>query len=94
MQEQIRKQEKQKLNMNLSSFLVPVSRAMCERVCVSVKSLQLCPTLCKPMDCSLPGPSVHGILQARIPEWVAVPSSRGSPQLNLCLRSEPVSQVS
>ena len=38
MQEQIRKQEKQKLNMNLSSFLVPVSTAMCERVCVCLLS--------------------------------------------------------
>ena len=42
------------------------------------KSLQSCLTLCIPMDCSLPGSSVHGILQARILEWVAVPSSRGS----------------
>ena len=42
------------------------------------KSLQSCPTLCDPMDCSSPGSSVHGILQARILEWVAVPSSRGS----------------
>ena len=32
---------------------------------------QLCPTLCDPMDCILPGSSVHGILQARIQEWVA-----------------------
>ena len=37
-----------------------------------------CVHLCKPMGCSLPGSSVHGILQARIPEWVAMPSSRGS----------------
>ena len=35
-------------------------------------------TLCNPVDCSLPGSSVHGILQARILEWVAMPSSRGS----------------
>ena len=42
--------------------------------------LQLCPTLCNPMDCSPPGSSVHGILQARILEWVAVPSSRGPSQ--------------
>ena len=40
---------------------------------------QLCPTLCDPMDCSPPGSSVHGILQARILEWVPIPSSRGSP---------------
>ena len=33
---------------------------------------QLCPTLSDPMDCSLPGSSVHGILQARILEWVAI----------------------
>ena len=42
------------------------------------KSLQLCPTLCDPMDHSPPGSSPHRILQARILEWVAMPSSRGS----------------
>ena len=42
---------------------------------------QLCPTLCNPMDCSLPGSSVHGIFQARILEWVAICLSRGSSQL-------------
>ena len=41
---------------------------------------QSCPTLCHPMDCSLPGFSVHGILQARILEWVAIAFSRGSSQ--------------
>ena len=41
--------------------------------CVCAKSSQLCPTLCDPMDCSLPGSSVHEILQARILEWVAMP---------------------
>ena len=41
------------------------------------KSLQSSPTLCDPVDCSPPGSSVHGILQARILEWVAMPSSRG-----------------
>ena len=40
----------------------------------------LCLTLCDPLDCSLPGSSVHGILQARILEWVAMPSFRGSSQ--------------
>ena len=39
---------------------------------------QLCPTLCDPMDCSLPGSSIHGILQARVLEWVAISFSRGS----------------
>ena len=38
----------------------------------------LCPTLCDPMDCSPSGSSVHGISQARILEWVAIPFSRGS----------------
>ena len=42
------------------------------------KSLQSCLTLCDPMDCSPPGFSVHRIPQARILEWAAVPSSRGS----------------
>ena len=39
---------------------------------------QSCPTLCDPTDCSPPDSSVHGILQGRILEWVAVPFSRGS----------------
>ena len=39
---------------------------------------QSCPTLCDPMNCNSPGSSVHGNLQTRIPEWVAMPSSRGS----------------
>ena len=42
------------------------------------KVAQSCPTLCDPVDCSLPGPSVHGILQERILEWVAISFSRGS----------------
>ena len=44
------------------------------------KLFQSRPTLCNPMDCSPPGSSVHGILQARILEWVAMPSTRGSSQ--------------
>ena len=39
---------------------------------------QSCPILCDPMDCSMPGSSVHGIFQARILEWVAISSSMGS----------------
>ena len=39
---------------------------------------QSCPTLCDPVDCSLPGSSIHGILQIRILEWVAISFSRGS----------------
>ena len=53
---------------------------MCVCVCVHMcaKSLQSCWTLCDTMDCSPPGSSIHGILQARILQWVAVPSYRGS----------------
>ena len=57
---------------------------------VCAKSLQSCPTLCDPMDCSPPGSLVHRILQARKPEWVAMPSSRGSSQP----RIEPESPTS
>ena len=41
---------------------------------------QSCPTLCDPIDCSLPGSSIHGIFQARILEWVAISFSGGSSQ--------------
>ena len=44
------------------------------------QSLQSCPTLCDPLDCSLPGFSVHGILQAGILGWAALPFSRVSSQ--------------
>ena len=44
----------------------------------AAKSLQLCPALCDPVDSGPLVSSVHGILQARILEWVAIPSSRGS----------------
>ena len=47
-------------------------------VTVCVLDTHLCPTLCDPKDCSPPGSSVHGILQARILEWVAISFSRGS----------------
>ena len=47
---------------------------------VKVLVTQLCLTLCNPVDCSLPGSSIHEILQARILEWVAIPFSRGSSQ--------------
>ena len=45
---------------------------------VKVLITQSCQTLCNSTNCSLPGSSVHGILQARILEWVAIPFSRGS----------------
>ena len=46
-------------------------------VCMCMLVAQSCPTVYDPMDCSPPGSSVHGILQARILEWVAMPFSRG-----------------
>ena len=52
---------------------------------------QSCLTLCHPKDCSLPGSSVRGILQARVLEWVARPSSGGS---SLQPGIEPESPVS
>ena len=57
----------------------------------AAKSLQSCLTLCDPMDCSLPGFSVHGILQARTLEWVAISFSwkilkeMGIPDHLICL---------
>ena len=51
----------------------------CSHMCVlHAKSLQSCLTMCDPTDCSPPGFSVHGILQARILEWVAISFSKGS----------------
>ena len=47
-----------------------------------VKLLQSCPTLCDPVDCSLPGFSVHGILQARTLEWVAISLERDMEMLS------------
>ena len=49
---------------------------VCVCVCVCVVT-QLCLTLCGPVDCSTPGSSVRGILQARILEGIAIPFSRG-----------------
>ena len=46
--------------------------------CMHAKLLQSYPTFCDPMDCNLLGSSVHGILQARILKWIAMPSYRGS----------------
>ena len=55
--------------------LEPPGKPHCK---VKVLVTQLCRTLCDPMDCSPPASSVHGILQARILEWVAMSFSRGS----------------
>ena len=60
----------------IMSLLVCVCVYVC--VCVCVLVAQSCVTLCDPMGCSPTGSSVHGILQVRIVEWVAIPFSRGS----------------
>ena len=61
-----------------NAILALLGLQLCVCVCVCVLVAQLCPTLCDPMDCSPPDSSVHGILQARILEWVASSFSRGS----------------
>ena len=66
---------KQQLELDISIIACPK-----KWLCTCAKSLQSCPTLCDTMDYSLPDSSVHGILQARILEWVAMSSSRGSSQ--------------
>ena len=56
-------------------------------VCVCVLVSQSCLTLCDSMDCSAPGSSAHGILQARILEWVAILFSRDLPNPGIETRS-------
>ena len=63
------------------------------RMCVHAKSLQSCSTLCNRMDCSPPGSSVHGILQARTLEYVAMPHFRGSSQSRDRIRVSYVSCI-
>ena len=68
--------------LNLEKPL-PASRSpqhpcACSCACACVLVAQSCLTLCDPMDCSPPGSSVHGILQARTLEWVVIAFSRGS----------------
>ena len=55
-------------------------QVMGKSACLRAKLLQSCATLCDPIDCSPPGSSIHGILQAGILEWAAMASSRGSSQ--------------
>ena len=63
--------------------------------CLCAQSLQACLTLCDHMDCSPPGSFVHGILRARILEWVAKPSSRDlpDPRINPASHVTPALQV-
>ena len=59
----------------MDKFSYAYTREYCVCVCVCI---QLCPTCCNPMECSLPGSSDHETFQARILEWVAISYSRGS----------------
>ena len=68
------------LLIQLTFSVTPSYLDSCEFIVFMCSVPQSCLTLCEPMDCSLPGSSVHGILQARTLEWVARPSPRGSSQ--------------
>ena len=70
-------------------FVLPLPLPL--HVCVRTQS---CPTLLNPMDCSPPGSSVHGISRARILEWVAISSSRGSSWLRDRTRISCISCIS
>ena len=59
-------------------------------MCTHAKSLQSCLTFCDPVNCSMPGSSVHGIFQPKILEWVAMPTSRDLPNPGI----EPISLMS
>ena len=83
------KQNKIFIFMGLVIINSPVSKKLnrggsLHHTCTSVitesesEVVQSCPTLCDPVDCSLPGSSLHGFLQAKILEWVAISFSRGS----------------
>ena len=58
--------------LDTQKFVLCVFDSIYVRVCAAAKSLQACPTLCDPIDGSLPGSPVSGILQARTLEWVAI----------------------
>ena len=67
--------ESMKRRCSMVSSSKKISLHLEKEVKVKVLVTQLCPILCNPMDCSPPGSSVHGILQARLQEWVAIPFS-------------------
>ena len=63
----------------LLTLTVELSLKCYVHACSVVKIAQSCPTLCGPMDCSLPGSFVHGIFQAIVLEWIAISFSRELP---------------
>ena len=68
----------------LDSSLWPCGTIICMHACMHAKSLQSCPTLCNLIDGSPTGSSVPGILQARIPVWVAISFSKA------CMHAKPL----
>ena len=66
--------------LSILSWKIPWTEESGKLQSVCAKLLQSCPMLCEPVDCSPPGSSVHGSLQARILEWVAIPFFGGSSQ--------------
>ena len=69
-----------------ASVKVERLKSISRQKCVLVT--QLCPTVSFPMDCSLQGSSIHGILQVRILEWVAMPFSSWGPSITLQLQNK------
>ena len=65
--------------IRLPCYLLQALNSLCSGRVKWSEVAQWCLTLCYPMDCSLPGFSIHGIFQARVLEWVAITFSRGSP---------------
>ena len=70
--------------LGIFSLCADIRVCACVYTCVLIT--QSYPTLCIPMDCSPPGSSVHGILQARILEWVTMPSTGGRPIPRISLK--------
>ena len=71
---------KKYLKFKRSKNILEMEKILIQHFLFVSEVTQSCPTLCDPMDCSLPGSSVHGIFQARIVEWVAISFSRRSSQ--------------
>ena len=74
----MQKVEEMKTKMLFLHLVFSLNMRKMKKNKIKVLVAQSCLTLCNPMDCSSSGYSVHGILQTRIMEWVAIPFSRGS----------------
>ena len=67
------------LTKNFQMYKLDLEKAEEPEIIEKKKIAQSCPTLCNPMDCSLPGSSVHWIFQAIVLEWIAISFSRDLP---------------